>query len=72
MNIAARYLNNLGPDIWDGLIGDVPISWTDSARIMLPEDAANQKSDMATMKALSEHYLHEIAVEQGYKAAVIR
>lgn len=70
--MATRYPRSLGLGVWDGSIGNVTIRWKEAAKERLSAEASVQGADQATMKALTEHFLYEIAVRRGNTAVAVR
>ena len=66
------YPNSLPSDIWEGLVGNITIRWKDAAKGYLCQEASAQGVDRTTMKALTEHFLYEVAVQRGNTAVAVR
>jgi hypothetical protein len=70
--MATRYPRSLELGVWEGSIGNVQIRWKDAAKNRLSSEASAQGADPAIMKALTEHFLYEIAVRRGNTAVAVR
>ncbi|KAH9207632.1 hypothetical protein DL95DRAFT_482544 [Leptodontidium sp. 2 PMI_412] len=70
--MATQYPRNLGLGARDGSMGNFTIIWQEAAKERLYAEAAVQGIDQATMKALTQHFLYELAVRRGNTAVAVR
>ena len=70
--MATQYPNSLSADVWEGSVNNVTIRWKEATKERLYAEAGGQGVDLATMKALTEHFLHAVAIRRSNTAVAVR
>lgn len=64
--MAAQYPNSLASDVWEGLVGNVAIKWGSNQQTRAINEAATEGVELSTVKAMTEHFLYNLAVRLGH------
>lgn len=69
--MTTEYPNSLGDGVWDAMIGTVRVRWGPNPQQRLQVHAESLRMDPTTVKALTEHFLHALAIKRGNTAVLV-